>query len=132
MGVELQNAALDEVQRQCARVCGAQFLVGRIGLADPQVLGNGAIEQQRLLKHHADVPAQRRQRHAANVHTINLDEAGLRIERAVKERNGGGLACTGFADQCKRLPGSAVNDTSSNRASLAVIENETSLNSQGR
>src|ERR1700731_1720974 len=50
----------------------------RVRLADAQIVGDRTVEQQRFLKHHADVPPQRRQRQAADVHAVDPDEAGLR------------------------------------------------------
>ena len=62
----------------------AHFLVGGVRLADAQIVGERAVEQQRLLEHHADVPPQRGQLQAADVHAVDLDDAGLRIEGAVQ------------------------------------------------
>ena len=57
--LEALRDALDEIERLRALGRAAQLLVGRVGLADAQVLGDRAVEQQRLLEHHADVAAQR-------------------------------------------------------------------------
>jgi len=45
-----------------ARCRGAQFVVGRIRLADAQVLRDRPVEQQRLLEHDADIVTQARER----------------------------------------------------------------------
>ena len=56
MGLEFLVAALDEFERLRAACREAHLLVGRVRLADLQILGDRAVEQQRLLEHHADVP----------------------------------------------------------------------------
>ena len=88
MGLELLVAALDELQRLGAAGRDAHFLVGSVWLADPQIVGQRSVEQQRLLKHHADVPAQRGQLQAADIHAVNFDNAGLRIKGTVQQRDG--------------------------------------------
>ena len=52
--------AMDEVERLGARRGFAQLRVGRVGFTDAQIFSDRAVEQQRLLKHHADVAAQAR------------------------------------------------------------------------
>ena len=121
IGFEFQVTALDEVERLCALGSRAQFLVGGVGLADAQVLRNRAVEQQRFLKHHADIPAQRRECHAADVHAVDLDEARLRIERAMQQRDRGGFAGTGFSDQSEGLSRQRGERDVLNGGALAVI-----------
>ena len=60
-GLEAFRIALDEIERLRARGGLANLLVGRLRPADAQVLADRAVEQQHLLEHHADVPAQRRE-----------------------------------------------------------------------
>src|SRR4051794_21063055 len=83
MGLEFLFAALDEFQRLRAAGGDAHFLVGGVRLADAQIVGERAVEQQRLLEHHADVSPQRGQLQAADIHAVDLDDAGLRVEGAV-------------------------------------------------
>ena len=56
--LEAFRIALDDIERLGALAGLAHFLLGRIGLADAQIVGDRAIEQQRLLEHHADIAAQ--------------------------------------------------------------------------
>src|SRR5450759_2605773 len=83
--------------------CFAHLGLGRIGSSDLQIFGDRAVEQQRLLEHHANVPAQRGELESADIDAIDLDHARLRIEGAVKQRNCRRLAGTGGADQGDRL-----------------------------
>ena len=121
MGVELLLAALDEIQRLGAGRGGAQFLIGRVRLADAEVLSERTIEQQRFLKHHADVSPQRRQLHRTYVHTVDLDDAGLRIERAMQQRDRGRLAGAGRTDQRDGLARQCGEGEILDRRPLAVI-----------
>ena len=54
------RVAVDEIERLCPRSGFAQFRVGRVRLADPQVFADRTVEQKRLLKHDANVAAQAR------------------------------------------------------------------------
>src|SRR6202030_3244131 len=81
-GLKSPFAALDEFQRLCAAGCDAQLLVGGVRFTDPQIVGDRTIKQQGLLKYHSDIPPQRRQLEAADVHAVDLDKARLRIERS--------------------------------------------------
>ena len=49
---------VDEFERLGALGGVAHFGDGGVGLADAQILRDRAVEQQRLLKHHADIAAQ--------------------------------------------------------------------------
>src|SRR6185503_9404286 len=81
--LESVRILLDELQRLGARGSDANVLVGRLRAADAQILRDRAVEQQNLLEHHADVPAERRKLDAADVHTVDLDRSRLRIEHAM-------------------------------------------------
>src|SRR5665213_3579608 len=60
--------------------------VAGVRLADAQILGDRAVEQQRLLEHDADIVAQPGEREIADIDAIDFDKARLRIEHAVQER----------------------------------------------
>ena len=75
------------------------FGIGRLGSSDLQVLADRARKQHRLLEHHADVAAKRRQGEVADVVVVDADRARLRIEGAVEKAEGGGLARPRCADQ---------------------------------
>ena len=114
-------AALDEFERLRARRRDAHLLFGRVRLADAQIVGDRAVEQQRFLEHHADVPPQRGQLQAADVHAVDLDDAGLRIEGAVQQRDRGRFAGAGRADQRDGLAGQRGEGKVLDRGPLAVI-----------
>ena len=88
----------------CARAQASRISsIGRVRLADAQVLGDRAVEQQRFLIDHADVVAQRGELERADVHAVDLDGAGLRIEGAMQQRERGRFAGAGRADQRDRF-----------------------------
>ena len=98
-GLEAFRVAVDDLDDLRALAGAAHLLLGRIRLADAQVLGHRAIEQQHFLEHDADVAAQSRQREPADIHAVDLDRAGLRIEGAVQQRQCRRFAGAGGADQ---------------------------------
>ena len=104
----------------CARAAASRIsCVGRVRLADAQVLGDRAVEQQHFLEHDADIATQRRQLEAADVHAVDLDRARLRIEHAMQQRQRGRFAAAGRADQRDTVsPGSAVKLRSTTAARL--------------
>ncbi len=121
MGLEFLVAAFDEFQRLRAACGDAHFLVGGVRLADAEVVGERAVEQQRLLEHHADVPPQRGQLQAADIHAVDLDDAGLRVEGAVQKRDRRRFAGAGRADQRDGLAGQGGKRNVLDRGPLAVI-----------
>jgi hypothetical protein len=66
----------------------AHLLLGCVWFSDPQIFNNRTVEQQRFLKHHANIPAQPGQLEFANIDPIDLDHARLRIEGAVSNATG--------------------------------------------
>ena len=69
-------------ERLGARRRIAQFRFARVRLANAQVFGDRTVEQEALLKHHADIVAERGKLHVAHIDTVDLDRARLRIEGA--------------------------------------------------
>jgi len=102
---ERVRRALDEVERLGALGGVAHFGLGGVGLADPQVFGDRAVEQQRLLVDDADVAPERGELDVADVDAVDLDHPGLRVEGAVEQRQRGRLAGPGAADQRDGFPG---------------------------
>src|SRR5439155_141482 len=86
-----------------------------------RMVGERTVEQQRLLEHHADVSPQRGQLQAADVHAVDLDDAGLRVEGAVQQRDRGGFAGARRADQGDGLAGERRKRNVLDRGPLAVI-----------
>ena len=94
----------DEILRLGALQREVDLLRARIRLADAQVLLDGTGKQHRLLKHDADVPPQRLERHVADVHVIDRDGAGVGIEHAVQQAERRRLARAGRAHERDGLP----------------------------
>lgn len=90
---------LDELQRLRAAAGLADLLVGGVGIADPQVLRDRAVEQQRLLEHDADLATQAGEGDVADIGAVDGDVAGLRIVDAMQDRQRRRFAGTGAADQ---------------------------------
>ena len=114
--------ALDDVERLRARAGVAHLRLGGVGLADPQIVGDRAVEQQRLLEHHADVAAQPRQRERRGCPCRRSSP------RPIADRRRGAAARA--PSTCRRRsaptsamvsPGSAVKFRSGDRRPLAVI-----------
>src|SRR5437899_11552835 len=61
------------------------------------------MEEERVLKDHADLPAQRFERQVADVVTVQPDGAELRIVEPRQEMGDRGLAGAGRADQRGQL-----------------------------
>ena len=55
---------LDEFERLGALQAASDLLVGGVWIADAQILGDRAVEQQRLLKDHPDIAPEARELHA--------------------------------------------------------------------
>ena len=120
-GLQTFRIAVDEVERLGARRRLADFGVAGVRLADAQILGDRAVEQQRFLKHHADIAAQARQREVADIDAVDLDRAGLRIEGAMQQRERGRFAAAGRADQSDAFAGQHGEGQIGHRGALAVI-----------
>ena len=93
----------DEVMRvrQFGGVHGV--LDRRVGFAVGDVLPDGPAEQQRVLQHEAHLVAQRLQREAANVQTVDLHVSRLGVEEARDETGDCRLACAGRPDDRRDL-----------------------------
>ena len=87
----------------CARERLADLRRRGVGLADAQIVGDGAGEQIGLLHDDADIGAQRGERHVARVDPVEDDTALRRIEGAVQQRHGGRFTRPGGAHEGDRL-----------------------------
>ena len=79
--------------------------VGRVGVADEQVLAHARREQRRLLERESDLRAQAAQRDVAQVVPVEAHRAGRRVVEAGEQRRDGRLAGAGRADERERLAG---------------------------
>ena len=75
------------------------LLVGGVQLAVADVVANGAVEQPRVLQHHAEQAAQIVAREIADVRAADLDAARLHVVEAHEQLDHGGLAGARGADQ---------------------------------
>ena len=66
--------------------------------AEPDVVRDRAGEQERVLQHDAEAPAQRVQVLLAHVHAVHQDLPALDVVEAHHQRGDGGLAGAGVAD----------------------------------
>ena len=98
-GVVALRLAHDEVVRLGERGRLLDLGLRRIGPADPQVVADGAVEQRRILEHHADVAAKRFELDVAMVEAVDADRARLRVPHAVQQRHRGAFAGAGLPDQ---------------------------------
>src|ERR1043166_107777 len=98
-GAEALGMGFDEAERLRPFGRRAHLLDGGVRLADHEVVGDRAVEQQRLLEHHADVMPQTGELERAHVHAIDLDGARLRIKGAMEQCERRRLAGAGRAHQ---------------------------------
>ena len=93
----------------------------RVGLADPQIVGDRAVEHRRILEHHADVAAKRFELDVAMVDAVDADHARLGVPHAMQQRQRRALARTGRADEGDRRARRHVQAEMHQRRPLAVI-----------
>ena len=79
------------------------FLLGRAGTAERDVLANGRREQRRLLQDDPDLIAQRIERDGANIVAVDRDTACRHVVKAWNQIDDGGLAGAGRAEQRDHL-----------------------------
>src|SRR5690348_13175937 len=117
--------ALDKIERLRAACGFAEFVVGCIGAANSQVLGNGPIEQQTLLKDDADVLAQCRDLEVADIGAVEINRAGLRIEGTMQKRQRGAFPRSRRADESNGITriGNKAQMLNS-RAAIVIVERD--------
>ena len=87
---------------------GEEFVVGRAGAAQAEVVTHRAVEEEALLRDEADGTAQLRAWDVREQPTVNADlTAGVFVE-AREQVDEGGLARAGRPDEGDRLPGAGV------------------------
>ncbi len=66
--------------------CGfQQLLLGRVRAAEHDVVANGAVQKRGILRHHADMGAQRLLCHMRNILPIDQDAPLLHVIEAQKQ-----------------------------------------------
>ena len=78
--------------------------IGRLRVAEADVIGDGAGEEEGVLRHQADLAVQRALGDPAHVDPVDAHRAGGDVVKAGDQVADGGLAGAGRADQCHRLP----------------------------
>ena len=104
-GVEALGQILDELQRVGRARRLTDLLHGSIGPPVGDVLGNGTVEQQRLLRHVGDLAAQRLLGHVGHVLAVHQDLALLDVGQAQQQLRERRLPRPGHAHQAHALPG---------------------------
>ena len=99
LGVVALRQRLDEVVDVGRLRRRLHLLVGGVQLAVADVVANGAVEQPRVLQHHAEQAAQIVAREIADVRAADLDAARLHVLEAHEQLDPGGLAGARGADQ---------------------------------
>ena len=82
---------------------GTHAVVGRRGVAEPDVVGDGAAKQRRILRHPGDVCAPGRRVARGQVDPTDRHAPARRLAEAEQERGGGALAAAALADERDRL-----------------------------
>ena len=102
-----------------ARAACLDLGLGRVRLRDPEVFGDGAVEQVGVLGDDGDGLAERRQRDFADVAAADQDAAAVGIEEAQQQPDQGRLAGAARADDAERLAGLQGEGEVSQRLALA-------------
>ena len=91
-------------------VCAARTISSGVasGLAEGDVLGDRAGEEEALLRHDPELVAQRLLRHVVEVVAVDRDPAARRLVEAREELRDRGLAGARVADERDRRPGRDV------------------------
>ena len=76
----------------------------RCGVAQPDVAGDRPGEQEHVLQHEAEEPAQLRQRHLADVHAVDQDAAARHVVEPQQQADDRRLARAGGPDDADALP----------------------------
>src|SRR5437667_25598 len=110
-----------------------QYGPRRVGLAHPQVLLDGAVEEVGVLAHHGDAPAQVVERQLADVVPADEHAAGIGIVEAEEQADDGGLAAAARADEGDPLARAHVEvDAVVRDATPARIRERHALEGDGR
>ena len=80
-GLVTARFAFDEVMSLCRLGGGDNLRMRRVRSTEREVLGDGAAEQENLLKNSGDLAVQRRLIHIAQIHATDPHAALVRIER---------------------------------------------------
>ena len=116
---------LDEVVRLGELGRGDDLLVGRIGPAIGDVLLDRAMQQRRVLRHDADIGAQRVLRDVGDVGAVDRDDAALAVVEAQQQVDDGRLAGARAADETDLLARTDVQvELVDDAAVLAVVERD--------
>lgn len=84
--------------------CGCiYFFVRSIGISQPDIFLDRAVEQEIILCNKTDNIGKLSQRHTANVHTANGDLSIADIPKTSNQASDGGLASTGRSDKSRKL-----------------------------
>ena len=83
---------------------GHDLLARRLRPAEADVRGDGVGEQERVLEHHADRRAERREGEGADVVPVEGDHAVVGVVEPGQQRDDRRLAGTGAADERDGLP----------------------------
>src|SRR5262249_12523955 len=95
--------------------------IGGIGFSHQQVLGDRAVEKQRLLENDSNVSTQGGKLEFPDVRSVDVNLAGLRIEGAVQQRDRRRFSGAGGANQCDRLAGQRLEVQVFHRHASAVV-----------
>ena len=99
------------------------LFLGRFRAAVGDVVADGADEQEDVLLDDADVPAQRIERHVADVHAVDRDAPARDVVEARDEVHDGGLAAAGGPSRAMTLPGFGIDvDAGEDGAQVVVAE----------
>ena len=99
------------------------IIAGRVGASVRDVVGYRVGEQEHVLLYHADVPAERLQRHVPHVDIVNCDRSLRHVVEAGYQAGKGALAAARRAQESDDFPGGNVEiEVTQDQRVLAVLE----------
>jgi hypothetical protein len=93
----------------------------RAHAAIADVVGDGVVEQHRVLRHHADRRAQAFLRNVADVLPVDQNLPRLYVVEAEEQPRDGRLACAGRADDGDRLSGRRLEADALQYLALGIV-----------
>src|SRR5262249_25510853 len=97
-GVVALRQALDELVRLRGPRSLLHLVLRELTATERDVVADGGAEEERILRDHADLASQRRERDVADVHAVDHDAPSEDVVEARHERRERRLAGAGVAD----------------------------------
>ena len=102
--MDARREFFDDVHALGGFQCGQYLRFGGVGLAQPHIVQNAALEQPTVLEHEGDGVHQLLLGNVPHVRAANADFSAAHVEEANHQAGQGGFAAAGGANQRHGLP----------------------------